>query len=49
MARIIVQPVLLGGGTPLWQGIEERRKLRLTRTTHLGRNVAVLCYEPIAP
>jgi dihydrofolate reductase len=45
--RLIVQPVVLGKGTPLFQGIEGRRKLRLTRTTQLGRNVAVLCYEPI--
>ena len=47
--RLIVQPVVLGKGTPLFQGIEARRKLRLTRTTQLGRNLAVLCYEPIAP
>lgn len=44
--RLIVHPVLLGGGTPLFQGIEGRRRLRLTRTTQLGRNLAVLCYEP---
>ena len=44
--RLIVHPVLLGKGTPLFQGIEERRKLRLTRTTQLGRNLVVTCYEP---
>ena len=47
--RLIVQPVVLGKGTPLFQGVEARRKLRLTRTTQLGRDLAVLCYEPIAP
>jgi hypothetical protein len=26
--------------------VEERRKLRLTRTTQLGRDLVVLCYEP---
>jgi len=40
--------VLLGKGTPLFHGIEGRQKLRLTRTTQLGKNVVVLCYEPIA-
>jgi dihydrofolate reductase len=47
--RLIVTPVLLGGGTPMFQGIEQRRKLKLTRTTQLGRSLAVLCYEPLAP
>jgi dihydrofolate reductase len=44
--RLIVTPVLLGAGTPMFQGIEQRRQLRLTRTTQLGRKLAVLCYEP---
>lgn len=44
--RLLVQPVVLGAGTPLFQHISKRRKLRLTRTTQLGRNIAVLCYEP---
>jgi dihydrofolate reductase len=45
--RLIVSPVLIGGGTPMFQGVERRRKLKLTRTTQLGRNLAVLCYEPL--
>ena len=45
--RLIVHPVLLGRGTPLFQGIEQRQKLRLVRTTQLGRSLAVLCYEPV--
>jgi dihydrofolate reductase len=44
--RLIVHPVLLGKGTPLFQGIEARKALRLVRTTQLGRNLTVLCYEP---
>lgn len=47
--RLIVHPVLLGKGTPMFQGIENRTKLRLTRTTQLGRNLVVLCYEPASP
>jgi dihydrofolate reductase len=46
--RLLVQPVLLGKGTSLFQGILARQKLRLVRTTQLGGNVAVLCYEPSA-
>jgi dihydrofolate reductase len=44
--RLIVHPVLLGGGTPLFLGLEQRQSLRLTRTTQLGENLVVLCYEP---
>jgi dihydrofolate reductase len=44
--RLIVHPVLLGKGTPLFQGIDARKTLRLIRTTQLGQNLTVLCYEP---
>jgi dihydrofolate reductase len=44
--RLLVQPVVLGRGTPLFQRVAARRKLRLTRTTQLGESIAVLCYEP---
>jgi dihydrofolate reductase len=46
--RLIVHPVLLGKGTPMFQGIAGRQRLRLTRTMQLGRNLAVLCYEPLS-
>jgi dihydrofolate reductase len=46
--RLIVHPVLLGRGTPLFQDVEARRRLRLTRTTQLGRSLAVLRYEPVS-
>jgi dihydrofolate reductase len=46
--RLIVHPTALGRGTPLFQDIEQRRKLRLIRTSQLGRNLVVLCYEPIS-
>jgi dihydrofolate reductase len=46
--RLIVHPVLLGKGTPMFQGIAGRQRLRLTRTTQLGRSLAVLCYEPVS-
>lgn len=44
--RLIVCPVLLGRGTPLFQDVATRQQLRLVRTAQLGQHVAVLCYEP---
>jgi dihydrofolate reductase len=44
--RVIVCPVVLGGGTPLFSKKLEQR-LQLVRTAHLGSSVAVLCYEPL--
>ncbi len=44
--RLLVHPVVLGGGTPLFAP-GKRQALRLTRTTQLGSSLAVLCYEPV--
>ena len=46
--RLIVHPILLGKGTPLFRDIEARQKVRLTRTSQLGKNLVVLCYEPVS-
>lgn len=46
--RLIVQPVVLGGGTSFFQNVTERKRLRLTRTTQLGRDIVVTCYEPLS-
>jgi dihydrofolate reductase len=45
--RVLVQPVLLGAGTPMFKDLG-RRDLKLVRMTQLGPSIAVLCYEPIA-
>jgi dihydrofolate reductase len=45
--RLIVHPVVLGRGTPLFQDVARLRPLNLVRTTQLGRNLVVLCYEPV--
>jgi len=42
--RLVVHPVVLGHGTPLFQ---EPMRLRQVRTQVLGGGLAVLCYEPI--
>ncbi|HXS38154.1 MAG TPA: dihydrofolate reductase family protein [Flavipsychrobacter sp.] len=44
--RIIVNPVILGKGTPLFQNVEERIKLRLLTTERLSSGVIILYYEP---
>jgi dihydrofolate reductase len=45
--RLLVQPVLLGTGTPLFTTPGLAKKLRLVRTSQLGTSIAVLCYEPV--
>lgn len=45
--RLLVQPVVLGRGTPLFRDSGARRPLKLVRTSQLGSNIAVLCYEPL--
>lgn len=45
--RLIVHPVLLGGGIRLFGELDAPRKLRLVRTTQLGKSLVVLCYVPL--
>jgi dihydrofolate reductase len=45
--RLIVCPVVLGGGTPYFVDRELKPQLRLVRTTQLGSHLVVLCYEPV--
>lgn len=46
--RIIVNPVLLGGGTRLFDGQYSRTVLRLTGTHQFASGALVLSYEPRA-
>jgi dihydrofolate reductase len=45
--RIIVNPVVLGGGKSLFKGIESRLTLTLLRATTFRSGNVMLCYEPI--
>lgn len=47
--RLLIQPVLLGNGTPLFKDGGIAQPLRLVRTSQLGSGIAVLCYEPVRP
>jgi len=44
--RVIVHPVVLGGGTPLFTGVKERFSLRHTKTTRFAMGLDLLYYEP---
>ncbi|TGK23193.1 dihydrofolate reductase [Leptospira yasudae] len=43
--RIFVNPVLLGGGKPLFQGIHQRIKLKLTQTRTFRSGNVLLYYQ----
>jgi dihydrofolate reductase len=45
--RLIVHPVLLGTGTPLFRDLAAPHRLRLVRSSQLGSQLVVLCYEPL--
>lgn len=45
--RIMVNPVLLGRGTPLFQGISHPVQMRLVNTRTFGNGNVLLCYAPL--
>ena len=44
--QILVHPVVLGGGKPLFQDIRDRRKLQLVKTKTFPSGVVGLYYQP---
>lgn len=44
--RIFVNPVVLGGGTPMFKDVKNRTVLRLTKTETLRSGVVMLYYRP---
>ena len=44
--RFFVNPIVLGGGTPVLKGIKDRLALKLLKTEPLGSGVVVLYYTP---
>lgn len=45
--RIIVNPVVLGNGNPLFKGIHDKLNLKLLRTKTFSSGNVLLCYQPI--
>jgi dihydrofolate reductase len=46
--QIVVNPVVLGKGRTMFEGIRDRLTLKLTKTRAFGNGNVLLCYEPIA-
>lgn len=47
--RIMVNPVLMGSGHPLMEGLSKRLSLRLTNSRQFGNGNMLLCYAPAPP
>jgi dihydrofolate reductase len=46
--QLVVNPVVLGNGRALFDGIEEKLTLRPTRTRTFRNGNVLLCYQPVA-
>jgi dihydrofolate reductase len=44
---LLIHPVILGAGKPLFAGIKERLNLNLLSTSTLKSGVVCLCYQSI--
>ena len=44
--RVIVNPVILGKGRPLFEGLKKYHKLKLIKTRTFKSGNVLLCYEP---
>ena len=45
--QIVVNPIVLGDGRTMFEGVEDSLNLRLTRTRTFGNGNILLCYQPI--
>jgi dihydrofolate reductase len=46
--QIVVNPVVLGQGRTMFDGIKEQLNLKLTKTRNFSNGKTFLCYEPLA-
>ncbi|HEV7165711.1 MAG TPA: dihydrofolate reductase family protein [Gammaproteobacteria bacterium] len=46
--QVVVNPVALGKGRTMFDGMQERLKLKLTKTRVFGNGKVFMCYEPMA-
>jgi dihydrofolate reductase len=46
--QILLNPVVLGKGTTMFEGLESKLTLKLTKTRTFGNGNILLCYEPTA-
>jgi dihydrofolate reductase len=45
--HVVVNPLVLGEGRTMFDGVKEKLRLKLTKTRAFGNGNVVLCYEPI--
>lgn len=43
---LFINPVAIGNGMPIFQGLEEKLPLKLIKSTAFSCGITVLCYEP---
>jgi dihydrofolate reductase len=46
--QIVVNPIVLGQGRTMFEGIKEKLSLKLTKTRAFSNGKVFLCYEPMA-
>ena len=46
--QLVVNPLVLGKGKSMFDGIKEKQSLKQTKTRNFGNGNVLLCYEPIA-
>ncbi len=46
--QIVMNPVVLGKGRTMFDGIKEKLNLKLTKTRAFGNGKVFMCYEPMA-
>ncbi|MCY1083489.1 dihydrofolate reductase family protein [Archangium lansingense] len=44
--QLVVNPIVLGQGRTMFEGLEEKLPLKRTQTRAFGNGVVLLCYEP---
>jgi dihydrofolate reductase len=45
--RVMLNPILLGRGTPLFKGIQDKLNLKLLKTRRFGSGNVLLYYQPV--
>ncbi len=45
--QIMVDPVVLGDGTPIMKGIKHKLDLKLAKTRTFKSGIVLLCYKPV--
>jgi dihydrofolate reductase len=46
--QVVVNPIVLGKGRKMFEGIKDRLNLKLTKTRTFGNGKVFLSYEPVA-